>query len=557
MNKAMPRDFGDMLLADGALSADDLARARLLEAERREPLDAILSRLGLVADAALYAAIAAHHGVALIDETDFPAQPVLVDDINVQFLREERVLPLAADGQSVRLAMADPGNRYAIDAIELVAGAPVEVGVASGRAIEQAIERLYRADAGDGAVAGRPARREDRERLDDAGSQAPAIRFLDHLLDVAVAARASDIHIEPRRDGAPPRIRLRIDGLLQAHEAEAPPAAMLLGRLKVMSRLNLAERRLPQDGKLRAVAAGREIDLRLSTMPTIHGEAAVLRLLDRERTPLDLAGLGFPGDSVARLRELGEAGEGMIAVVGPTGSGKTTTLYALLQELSRPERKIVTVEDPVELDLPGTEQVQVAPEIGLDFARVLRSTLRHDPDVILLGEIRDRETAEVAVQSALTGHQVLTTLHTGRAARAVSRLLDLGIEDFLLADSLRAVLAQRLVRTLCPDCREPGEAEPALAGRLGFATGQTIFRPAGCPACHGSGYRGRLAVGEFMPVTAAIRALILEGADAARLEAASREAGWPGLREAALAAVSAGRTSLEEAYRVIGSEGDA
>ena len=553
MKSPAEEDFADLLVARGALTAADLARARALEAERREPLDAILSRLGLVSDALLVEAIAARHGLEAADESDLPDTPVLADIVNVQFLREERVLPLARDDDGILLAMADPDNRYAVDAVELVAGRPVRRRVAAGPLIAEAIARLYDGQTAAPAEHDRSPAARDIERLEEAGSAAPAIRFLDDLLARAVASRASDIHIEPERDGREVSLRLRVDGLLRPLDLPAPPAEMLLGRLKVMARLNLAERRLPQDGKLRAVAGGREIDLRLSTMPTIHGEAAVLRLLDGARAPLDLDALGFAPELVRDLRALAQSGEGMLAVAGPTGSGKTTTLYALLREQARPERKVVTVEDPVEIELPGCEQVQVHPEIGLDFARVLRSTLRHDPDVILLGEIRDPESAQVAMQAALTGHQMLTTLHTGSAAAAATRLLDLGIEDFLLADSLRGVLAQRLLRALCPDCREPADPEPDLARRLGLDPDRPHYRPVGCPACDGSGYRGRLAIGELLPVTPAVRSLLLSGASAEELEAANRAAGRPGLREAALAQVSAGTTALEEAVRVIGS----
>jgi general secretion pathway protein E len=419
--------------------------------------------------------------------------------------------------------------------------------------LEAALDRLYgnRRDgaAESGGDAG--ADEADLERLKDMASDAPVIRAVNRIVAAAVAARASDIHIEPTDDRL--AVRYRIDGVLQ--EQEALPAAMrlaLVSRIKIMAALNIAEKRLPQDGRMRLAVRGHEIDLRVATAPSIHGESVVLRILDRSNLALDFASLGFDAGLTAKLLPILHRPHGIVLVTGPTGSGKTTTLYAALAELNTADRKLLTVEDPIEYRLPGVIQTQVAPGIGLGFSAALRSFLRQDPDVMMVGEIRDIETAQVAVQAALTGHTILSTLHTNTAAGAVTRLIDMGVEPFLIASSLNAVLAQRLVRRLCPECREPGPVAAEIAIGLGdlIAPGESVWHPRGCDACGGSGFRGRVAVLELLVMDEAIARLVLTRAEAREVERAAIAGGMRSLLKDGIEKSRAGLTTLEEVLRV-------
>jgi general secretion pathway protein E len=390
--------------------------------------------------------------------------------------------------------------------------------------VEAALDRAHGAGAAEADDAG-AAEEADLERLKDLASDAPAIRAINRLIARAVAERASDIHLEPLEDSL--AVRFRIDGELRNQEP-FPQAmkASLVSRIKVMCGLNIAERRTPQDGRLRLAVRGRDIDLRVVTSPSINGEGAVLRLLDRSHVALDFEALGFTPSIVERLRKALHQPNGIVLVTGPTGSGKTTTLYTALAELNRPERKILSIEDPIEYRLAGVNQTQVNPAIGLSFAAALRSFLRQDPDVMMVGEIRDLETAQVAVQASLTGHTILSTLHTNSAASAVTRLLDMGIEPFLITSTVRAVLAQRLVRRLCEDCREPFTPEASVAELVGLDAGpaprhERLWRPRGCPACDGTGFRGRIAISEFLTLDDTIARLVLDRAEAREIEAAA------------------------------------
>jgi general secretion pathway protein E len=421
------------------------------------------------------------------------------------------------------------------------------------------LARLY-GEAGE-AHAGAPVAGDERDhyaadaaRLRDRASDAPVIRIVDALIEDATQARASDIHVEPLVDRL--RIRFRVDGVLR--EQTPPPASLraaIVNRIKVMAGLNTAERRLAQDGRIRTSVRGRELDVRVSIIPVQYGESVVLRLLDKSRGPLDFERLGFAPSLAARLTDVLQLAHGLVLVTGPVGSGKTTTLYAGLKRLNATERKIVTAEDPIEYELPGINQIQVKPQIGLAFADVLRAALRHDPDVLMIGEIRDRESAEISVQAALTGHLVLTTLHTNDAASAVTRLLDMGIESFLLASVLRAVVAQRLVRTLCAACRAPytpARDELAYAGLAADTAGAApvFYRAIGCPACGGTGYVGRTVIAEMLAVDEAVRTLILERADWHTIARAVGAGGMRTLAADGFAKVAAGATTVAEVMRV-------
>lgn len=543
----MRGDVVQILEQWGRLDVAAAGRARAAQAASGERLDHVVTRLGLAGEHEVAQALAVVLGLPRLEAGDLPAAPVAADRIPVRFLRSARALPIAESESELHLALADPLDTYTLDAIRLLVGKTVRPAVAAPSDIEEALARLYgRADAeappAQVSVAG------DIERVRELGSDAPAVRAVNDLIDRATRERASDIHIEPF-DGTL-RVRFRIDGELR--EVDAPPVSLapaLASRVKVLAGLDVAEHRLPQDGRIRTSVRGREIDIRVSVVPTLWSEAVVLRLLDRNALPLDLRGLGFAPDDAARLEGLLDRPNGILLVTGPTGSGKTTTLYAALSRLNRIERKVLTVEDPVEYRLPGVNQVQVRPRIGLDFAAVLRAMLRHDPDIIMVGEIRDGETARIAVQAALTGHLVLSTLHTNDAAGAAPRLLDMGVEPYLLASVLVGVVGQRLVRTLCPSCRATASIGDSLARRFRAEPAAEVGKAVGCAACRGTGYAGRTVIAEVLAVDDPVRRLILDRADGPAIAAAARSAGMRSMAEDGFAKAQAGVTSLEEVLR--------
>jgi general secretion pathway protein E len=542
-----------LVLDLGLLGGDAVARARLVQEETGEDLDSVLTRLGLVSESSLAEAISRGVGLPLVAPEQFPETPVALDEVPARFLRDARLVALRRDDRGVEVAVANPFSRYPLEALAFALRCPVRLRVARASDIEAALDRAYGPlQARDGAAEADEVDEADLERFKDMASDAPVVRAVNALITRASEARASDIHVEPTEDSL--RIRFRIDGAL--HDQASLPAAYrsaLVSRIKVMAGLNIAERRLPQDGRLRLAVRGHEIDLRVATSPGIHGESAVLRLLDRSNLSLDLGSLGFDPDTAAGLRRCLNLPHGIVLVTGPTGSGKTTTLYAALSGLNAPERKILTIEDPIEYRLPGIVQTQVNPQIGLTFAAALRSFLRQDPDVMMVGEIRNLETAQIAVQAALTGHTLLSTLHTNNAASAVTRLLDMGIEPFLIATTLNAVLAQRLVRRLCPHCAEPFEPTPAFLASLGLsgpaAAPRRLYRAVGCQACD-HGFRGRVAVIELLVMNEQIAGLALSRAEARSIQAAGVAAGMIPMLQDGLAKAAAGLTTIEEVLRV-------
>jgi len=506
--------------------------------------DRALVSAGLVGEAEMAEALAAYLNIPFAGPERFPAAPLAAGGATLSFLRQSRILPVAEDATSLTLAMADPLDRDAVQAMRLLVGKEIHLEAANPSDLDRAFDRLY--GEGGGAVPADGGETAMRTPAEDG----PAVRLLEDLVRTAISNRASDLHLEPAGGGL--RLRYRIDGRLMELGAR-PPAYltdMLVGRIKVLAGLNIAEKRLPQDGRASMTVAGRKIDIRVSTAPTLNGESIVLRLLDPERGPTDIESLGLAAPVAAALTEVLSAPHGMVLATGPTGSGKTTTLYAALRRLNLAERKIVTLEDPIEYRLDGVNQIQVNPRIGLGFANLLRSVLRHDPDIIMVGEIRDEETARLAVQAALTGHLVLSTLHTNDAPGAAARLMDMGIEPYLLSASLRAVLAQRLVRRLCPDCRDRKPVDAAVAARLGLAPGTEIGTAAGCARCHETGYRGRLVLSEIMPMDSRLEAAIAARADAGRLRSVL-DPDLSMLADARRRLVS-GETTAEEVLAVLG-----
>lgn len=548
------KSLADLVLERGLVAADTLNRARTVQTETGERLDAVLTRLGLVSEASLAQAVAGATGLKLVTSEDFPREPVEPDAISPRFLRDVRAVPLRLGSTEVEVAFVDPLDAYAPHALEFAFGRKVIRRVARGSDLEAALDRLYGTrELGGKAASEAEADEADLERLKDLASDAPIVRAVNNLIARAAEARASDIHIEPTEDSI--QIRFRIDGILR--EQEALPGHLrsaFISRIKVMSGLNIAERRLPQDGRLRLAVRGQEIDFRVATSPTIHGETVVLRILDRSTLALEFATLGFDEELLARYKRVLCQPHGILLVTGPTGSGKTTTLYASLNELNTPERKILTIEDPIEYRMPGINQTQVKPQIGLSFAAALRSFLRQDPDVMMVGEIRDLETAQVAIQSALTGHMILSTLHTNSAASSVTRLLDMGVEPFLITSTLNAVMAQRLVRRLCPACRTKEAGSPEMLSALGLNTSDhqpvTFYRAHGCDRCGNSGFRGRIALFELLIIDDEINRLVLARAEARVIQRAATDAGMRTMLADGIIKARGGLTTIDEVLRV-------
>jgi len=534
--------LGERLIAKGALSEEDLARALELQKERpRDRIGKVLVDLGYVAQRDILAALSEQLAIPLVTLAGAVAE---VDGLPLRFLESARVAPYSIDGDTLELAMADPLDFDTVAAVRAATGMKVAPVLAGESEIRDALARQFgerrEAVEGPGNDAG-----EDLEHLRDLASEAPVIRAVNSMIAEAVEKRASDIHIEPFEKEF--RVRYRIDGVLQ--EQPPPPREMkaaVISRVKLMAKLNIAERRLPQDGRIKTKTLGREVDLRVSTLPTLYGESVVMRLLDRSAGDFyDLGRLGFDERMLDRMRHYTSLPHGIFLVTGPTGSGKSTTLYSALKRINQTDKKIITIEDPVEYQMDGINQIHVNPQIGLTFAAGLRHIVRQDPDVIMVGEIRDRETADVAIRAALTGHFVYSTLHTNDAPSAITRLTDMGVENYLIVSSLTAVLAQRLVRTICGECRRPSDA-------LVNPWGERVpsFRGSGCERCFGTGYRGRVGIFEMMDVTEELRRLIMENRDASILTEAARRGGMRTLREDGWAKIAAGVTTADEVLRV-------
>lgn len=541
------------LVASGALGIDYADRAERAHVRAGGSLVDVLIRLGLCEEKSLAAAVASLSGLELVSVDEMPTEPVRPNALSIPFLREAHILPLAETKEQVLVAAADPGDPYVNQSLGLTFGKPIQFKVATASQIEDGILRLYSGAMGQSAsevmaIAAGDVTDNDLLRLRESASEAPIVRFVERLIAKAVGAGASDIHIEPFERRL--RVRLRIDGILVDDDpAPLASAAAIVSRIKILARLDIAERRLPQDGAIKMNVRGRDVDFRIATTPVVHGEEVVIRVLDQSSVRLDLGELGFSERLMGRLAMILDRPNGILLVTGPTGSGKSTTLYAALERLNRSDRKIITVEDPVEFKIDGLNQIQVKPEIGLDFARSLRSILRHDPDIIMVGEIRDAETARIATQAALTGHLVLSTLHTNDASAAITRLLDMGIEDYLITSTVSGVLAQRLVRTLCKECRVPTDM-PEVLLRKGGSQEVQVYTPQGCHACRGTGYNGRTVISEFMEMTHALRQRILAHTDAANLRAVAIADGMETLFESGIGAVFAGITSYDEVLRV-------
>ncbi len=557
------RTLEQLLIEQGRITQDDLRKVKRLQQERGERLERLLLDLGFISEEDLLPLLSAYLGVETVHRRDFPTAPLPLGSLNLKFLKHAKVLPLAQTNGTLTVAMSDPADYYTIQGLELATGLQIEPRLARERDVLEALETIY---GGGNAAGGASAETADTElevfsddeedvnHLRDLASEAPVIRFVNLLISRAVEQRASDIHIEPFENEL--KVRYRIDGVL--HDVEAPARrlqAAIVSRVKIMSKLNIAERRLPQDGRIKLRLMGREIDLRVSTLPTLYGESVVLRILDRSSIVVTLGSLGFPEDTLAQFDRLITKPYGMILVTGPTGSGKTTTLYGALDKINSPDKKLITIEDPVEYQLFGVNQIHVKPQIGLTFANGLRSIVRQDPDVIMVGEIRDAETAEIAIQAALTGHLVFSTLHTNDAAGAVSRLLEMGVEDYLLASSLLGVLAQRLVRKVCEKCRRSAEITPTVQRELGGdGTPAQVYEGTGCEDCAQTGYRGRSGIFELLLMNDVIRPLILKRSSADMIKDAGVQQGMRTLREDGWQKVRTGVTTVAEVVRVTQEE---
>ena len=549
----------DWLEDKGKLSQADLARAQRLAKDSPDSLHKMLVRLGLVSERDMAQAFSEVLDLPVVDQKEYPQEPLLEDRLSLRFMKDARIIPLRDEPQNLLVALADPTDGYCLEALRMAVSKSVEARVGLPSDIEAAIGRLYEQEAAgeessDSFAGAGEVDEEDIEHLKDLASEAPVIRMVNQIIQRAVESRASDIHIEPFEDEL--KVRYRIDGILK--EVDAPPTrstAAVISRVKIMAKLNIAERRLPQDGRIPLRVQGKELDLRVSTVPTLYGESVVMRLLDKENVRFDFGALGFDGKPLERLRQVLDMPYGIFLVTGPTGSGKSTTLYTALSGLNTPERKIITVEDPVEYQLAGINQIQVKAQIGMTFAGALRSIVRQDPDIIMVGEMRDLETARIAVQSALTGHVVLSTLHTNDAASGVTRLLDMGVEDYLLTSTVNGILAQRLVRRLCPACRKQHTALPELAAKFQHLVPNkdqavTLYRAEGCEQCNGTGYRGRLVITEVLIMSDGIRKAVLGHATATEIQRIAMTEGMDTMYEDGLRKALAGRTTMEEVIRV-------
>ncbi|MHB1614900.1 MAG: GspE/PulE family protein [Actinomycetes bacterium] len=552
------KQLGDILLADSLITPVQLAEAMDEHRTVGRSLGRVLVDRGVVTEAQLVAALAEQIGLRFVDLSEFPVDGSAVGRVSGMVCRRHTILPIGFEDAKMVVAMADPANVFAIDDLRSLTGMDIKPVVATRGDVLAAIERYYRADSDLDdltTIIGAEDDDDDLANVKEVVEDAPIVKYVNLLISQAIADRASDIHLEPGEHDL--RVRFRIDGVL--HEVMRSPKQIqsgVISRLKIMADINIAERRVPQDGRLSVTANGTKVDLRVATLPTVWGEKVVMRILDNSTARLDLTELGFSEANYQRYSQSFSKPYGMILVTGPTGSGKSTTLYATLNIVSRPEVNVITVEDPVEYRIPGINQIQVNTKSGLSFASALRSILRADPDVVLIGEIRDHETAQIAVEAALTGHLVLSTLHTNDAPGAIPRLIEMGIEPFLVGSAVDCVLAQRLTRRLCPRCKEAYTPTPAVlrAARYPWTPGDdppVLYRAVGCPACSKTGYKGRMALHEVMPVTEDVERLAVEHASASAIASVAASQDMVTLRADGMAKVAAGLTSIEEILRVV------
>jgi type IV pilus assembly protein PilB len=559
MARRKTKQLGQILLEQGLLTQEQLEHA--LEEHRKTPrsLGRTLIDLGYIRERDLVRALAEQVGLEFVDLSDHRIDPVVAGLLPEPLCRRYRALPIGERDGKLLVAMSDPANVYALDDIRTLTGRDVQPVVATANDIEQAIQKFSAMGEQVEALASEAAERLEGEteltEMEAAVEDAPIVKLVNAIMTQAVADRASDVHIEPTERDV--RVRFRVDGVL--HEVMHSPKNIqngLISRLKVMADLNIAEKRVPQDGRMSMRVAGKQLDLRLATLPTVYGEKVVIRILDKSNALLQLSELGFQPEPYRRFERAFRKPYGAILVTGPTGSGKSTTLYATLNLVNSPDRNIITVEDPVEYRLPGVNQIQINPKAGLTFASALRSILRADPDIILIGEIRDRETAMIAVESALTGHLVLSSLHTNDAPSAITRLTEMGVETFLVASAVDCVVAQRLARRLCEKCKEPYVPDPQELREAGFTEEQMgqirqLYRAVGCDACSRTGYRGRFGLYEVMPMSEEIERLTVERASSEAIRAVALEQGMIDLRADGLMKAMQGLTSVEEIARVV------
>ena len=556
--KRKPKQLGQILLEQELITTEQLDHA--LEEHRNTPksLGRVLIDLGYIHERDLVRALAEQVGLEFVDLTDYPVEPSATLLLPETLARRYRALPIGERDGKLLVAMSDPANVYALDDIRTVTGRDVIPMVATASDVETAIQKYNQMGDEVETLASEAASQlegEEEADIEAALEDAPIVKLVNAIMSQAVTDRASDVHIEPTEKDV--RVRFRVDGVL--HEVMHSPKNIqngLISRLKVMADINIAEKRVPQDGRMSLRVANKALDLRLATLPTVFGEKVVIRILDKSQALIQLSELGFLEDSFKKYEQSFRRPYGAILVTGPTGSGKSTTLYATLNIVNSVDRNIITVEDPVEYRLPGVNQIQVNPKAGLTFASALRSILRADPDIILIGEVRDRETAMIAVESALTGHLVLSTLHTNDAASAVTRLVEMGVETFLVASAIDCVVAQRLARCLCERCRQPFEPEPQELLEVGFPEWRIpdvkeVYRPGGCAFCSNTGYRGRVGLFEVMPITEEIERLTVEQASSEDIRRVAIEQGMLTLRDDGLEKVISGRTSIEEIARVV------
>ncbi len=552
-HRTAPEGFIGHLIDLRRLSESAATRVRRVIEDTGECAVGSIVKLGLLSEAAAADAQAEYLHLQRARPEIRPQVAIELRGISAHFLREQEVLPLSLSESDLTVAVWDGLNEFAIRALSFAGEWRVVPVIATRSEIELGLRELY-PEPGDSRASQEAVQDgtldDELDQLRDLASDAPVIRLVQRIVNDAVARRSSDIHLEAEERTL--KVRFRVDGLLQT--AEIVPASMrdaVISRVKIMANLNIAERRLPQDGRIRVTVQGKEIDFRVATTPTLHGESMVLRILDRQEITLDFTSLGFEAGIAQQLRGALAKPHGIVLVSGPTGSGKTTTLYAALRELHTPDKKILTVEDPVEYTLDGLNQVHVKPSIGLTFASALRAFLRQDPDIMMVGEIRDRETAEIAIQAALTGHLLLSTLHTNSAAAAITRLLDMGIDDFLLTSTLNLVIGQRLVRRLCEQCRDPYAPSAEVLRHFGLDEPiERLYHPRGCKRCEGTGYQGRTSILELFALTDPIQKLILSRADANALEGAAVEAGMRTMFRHGIERAMDGTTTLEEVLRV-------